>query len=75
MAHGRGNRRLPARPPPIREDALIASQRLLVTASPIIAAAVPEGLALTDDEIGAAAPGLALAGALHETQYSRLFRS
>ena len=52
-----------------------ASQRLLVAAGPAIAAAVAEGLTLTDEEIGAAAPGLALAGALHETQYSRLFRS
>jgi urease accessory protein len=32
-------------------------------------------LTLPDDEIGAAVPGLALASALHETQYSRLFRS
>lgn len=52
-----------------------ASQRLLVVASPAIAAAVAEGLTLADAAIGAAAPGLALAGALHETQYSRLFRS
>lgn len=52
-----------------------ASQRLLVAAGPVIAATVTAGLALADDEIGAAAPGLALAGALHETQYSRLFRS
>jgi urease accessory protein len=52
-----------------------ASQRLLVAASPAIAAAVADGLMLPDAEIGAAAPGLALASALHETQYSRLFRS
>ncbi len=52
-----------------------ASQRLLVAAGPIIAVAVADGLALSDEEIGAAAPGLALASALHETQYSRLFRS
>lgn len=52
-----------------------ASQRLLVAAGPAIAAVVVDGLALPDEEIGAAAPGLALAGALHETQYSRLFRS
>jgi len=36
---------------------------------------VEEGLKLADEDIGAAAPGLALAGALHEIQYSRLFRS
>jgi len=47
----------------------------LVAAGPAITAAVDEGLALPDEDIGAASPGLALAGALHETQYSRLFRS
>ncbi len=52
-----------------------ASQRLLAAAGPVIAAAVEQGLALADEDIGAGAPGLALAGALHETQYSRLFRS
>lgn len=52
-----------------------ASQRLLVAAGPVIAAVVADSLALIDEEIGAAAPGLALASALHETQYSRLFRS
>lgn len=52
-----------------------ASQRLLVAAGPVLVDAVQEGLALADADIGAAAPGLALAGALHETQYSRLFRS
>lgn len=52
-----------------------ASQRLLVTAGPAVTAMVEQGLSLPDDEIGAAAPGLALVSALHETQYSRLFRS
>ncbi|MGB4875524.1 MAG: urease accessory UreF family protein [Candidatus Competibacter sp.] len=52
-----------------------ASQRLLSIAGPAVTAALAEGLSLADEEIGAAAPGLALAGALHETQYSRLFRS
>lgn len=52
-----------------------AGQRLLIAAAPVITIAVTEGSQLADDEIGAAAPGLALAGALHETQYSRLFRS
>ncbi len=52
-----------------------ASQRLLVAASPVLMDAVQKGLALPDEVIGAAAPGLAMAGALHETQYSRLFRS
>lgn len=52
-----------------------ASQRLLVAATPVLIDAVHAALALPDADIGAAAPGLALAGALHETQYSRLFRS
>ena len=52
-----------------------ASQRILIAAGPALIDAVQKGLALSDDDIGAAAPGLALAGALHETQYSRLFRS
>ena len=52
-----------------------ASQRLLVAAGPVIAAAVADSLTVPDEDIGGAAPGLALAGALHETQYSRLFRS
>ena len=52
-----------------------ASQRLLSRAMPEIAAAVAQGLALDDDGIGCAAPGLGLASAGHETQYSRLFRS
>lgn len=52
-----------------------ASQRLLIAVGPPVVAAVTAALALPDEDIGAAAPGLALAGALHETQYSRLFRS
>lgn len=52
-----------------------AGQRLLSRAAEIIPAAVQEGLHITDDAIGAFAPGLALASARHETQYTRLFRS
>ena len=52
-----------------------AGQRLLTQLIPRIAQAVNTGLTLGDDEIGFSAPGLAVAGALHETQYSRLFRS
>ena len=40
-----------------------------------IPAAVARALTLDDDELGAAAPGQAVASALHETLYSRLFRS
>lgn len=52
-----------------------AGQRVLSQVIPDITAIVHHGLALNDDEIGCSAPGLALASALHETQYSRLFRS
>jgi urease accessory protein len=36
---------------------------------------VAAGQEIADDEIGALSPGLAIASALHETQYTRLFRS
>lgn len=44
-----------------------------------VAASIPEcaryGLSLADEDIGFGAPRFALASALHEQQYSRLFRS
>ena len=52
-----------------------AGQRLLDQAIAVIPAAVAAGLACADDDIGFLAPGLARAAALHETQYTRLFRS
>ena len=52
-----------------------AGQRILLQIAAPIEAAVTIGLALSDEEIGFATPGLALASALHETQYTRLFRS
>jgi len=52
-----------------------AGQRILVSGIERIPGAVARGIALLDDEIGAAAPGLALLSAGHETQYARLFRS
>ncbi len=52
-----------------------AAQRLVERLRPALVAAVDKALALGDDELGPALPGLALASALHETQYSRLFRS
>ncbi len=52
-----------------------AGQRLLCRATEIIPEVVQQGLQISDDEIGALAPGLALASARHEAQYSRLFRS
>lgn len=52
-----------------------AAQRLVERLRPALVAGVEEALALPDDDLGPALPGLALASALHETQYSRLFRS
>jgi urease accessory protein len=52
-----------------------AAQRLVERLRPALVAAVDEALALDDDDLGPVLPGLALASALHETQYSRLFRS
>ncbi|MDW7746393.1 urease accessory protein UreF [Halomonas sp.] len=52
-----------------------AAQRLVERLRPALVSAVDEALMLEDDALGPALPGLALASALHETQYSRLFRS
>ncbi|TDX32724.1 urease accessory protein [Modicisalibacter xianhensis] len=52
-----------------------AAQRLIERLRPQLVTAVDTALALGDDELGPALPGLALASAHHETQYSRLFRS
>ena len=52
-----------------------SAQRLIERLRPQLVAAVDTALALGDDELGPALPGLALASAHHETQYSRLFRS
>lgn len=53
----------------------LAGQRLLLTLSDNVTAAVRHGLSLDDSEIGGSLPGLAIASCQHETQYSRLFRS
>jgi urease accessory protein len=52
-----------------------AGQRVLQTLKTVIPAATQHALGCPDDDIGAALPGLAIASARHETQYSRLFRS
>lgn len=52
-----------------------AAQRIIERMRPALARAVEAASRLPDDELGPALPGLALASALHETQYSRLFRS
>ncbi|MCP1676784.1 urease accessory protein [Natronocella acetinitrilica] len=52
-----------------------AGQRLLQDLAGPVGTAADVGLALEDEAIGGSAPGLAIASSLHETQYSRLFRS
>ncbi len=52
-----------------------AGQKLLLELAEPIGAAAAAGLQLDDDAIGGTAPGVAIASSLHETQYSRLFRS
>ncbi len=52
-----------------------AAQRIIERMRPALTRAVETALTLPDDELGPALPGLVLASALHETQYSRLFRS
>jgi len=53
----------------------VAGQRMLLAAHDALDEAVQTALRLHDDELVSAAPGLTLACALHEVQYSRLFRS
>ncbi|QJQ96955.1 MULTISPECIES: urease accessory protein UreF [Halomonadaceae] len=52
-----------------------AAQRLIERLRPALVGAVDKALVLDDQELGPLLPGLALASAQHETQYSRLFRS
>ena len=52
-----------------------AGQRLLFGLAGPVGDAVAGGLQLAEQEIGGTAPGVAIASSLHETQYSRLFRS
>jgi urease accessory protein len=53
----------------------VAGQRLLAALGATIPAVVASAMTLADDELSTFAPGLALASACHETQYTRLFRS
>jgi urease accessory protein len=53
----------------------IAAQRLLRALTPDLVAAVERAMDLEPADRSSAAPGLAIASARHETQYSRLFRS
>ena len=50
-------------------------QRVQLALAESLPDAVKRGLQLPDEEIGASAPVMALASSLHETQYTRLFRS
>jgi urease accessory protein len=52
-----------------------SGQRILLALGAEIGAAVAAAAALDDAEIGTTLSGLAIASALHETQYTRLFRS
>ena len=52
-----------------------AGQRLLWTLGAGLEAVVAGAAALGDERIGMSLPGLAIASARHETQYTRLFRS
>jgi urease accessory protein len=52
-----------------------SGQRILSRVSAVLPELTERALAVADDAIGAFAPALALGSALHETQYTRLFRS
>jgi urease accessory protein len=52
-----------------------AGQRILSSVAPRIILTVTDSERVQDADIGAIAPRFAIASALHETQYSRLFRS
>ena len=52
-----------------------AGQQLLTELQEQIPDCIQHGLGLSDEEIGFTLPGLGIASALHEIQYSRLFRS
>jgi urease accessory protein len=53
----------------------VAGQRILVEAQTAVVRAVDRAASLADHELANLLPALAIAGARHETQYSRLFRS
>ncbi len=50
-------------------------QQVLAQLSPFAAEMVEQGMLVGDDELAGSCPLLALASGLHETQYTRLFRS
>ena len=52
-----------------------SGQRIMSEAISVIDGAMHKAQQCQDEDIGLLAPGLAIASALHETQYTRLFRS
>ena len=52
-----------------------AGQLLIEKLAPIIAPVVEAALQIKDEDIGISLPGQVMASMLHETQYSRMFRS
>jgi urease accessory protein len=53
----------------------VAGQKILLSLGEVLPQAVEHAIQLADDEISNFNPLLSIAGCLHETQYSRLFRS
>jgi urease accessory protein len=53
----------------------LAAQRVLASVAEAVPGAVAFARELADDALGSTLPGLAIASALHETQYTRLFKS
>lgn len=53
----------------------VAGQGLLLALTPLIPDLCDAAIDCDDDQIGATLPDLAIASSLHETQYTRLFRS
>ncbi len=51
------------------------AQQVLQSLMPFVDEAIQTAKQVDDDNIGIGLPGLAIASSLHETQYSRLFRS
>jgi urease accessory protein len=53
----------------------LAGQRLLAAIQPQLADVAQQAISAQDEDLSNLAPGLAIVSCLHETQYSRLFRS
>lgn len=52
-----------------------AGQRLIANLTELIPACVEQGFAIANEDIGASCTAQAIASSLHETQYSRIYRS